>query len=208
MMEKDCQQCLELLPWYVNGSLPATQAQQVFKHLERCPHCMAEQQFLTDLRQHVREHDAPTPASDWSGLWPSLNTPSKTPKRDWKWSMMPALAAVVVCAVFIARSPQPLEQPALYRLMTSGAASDASNPHVARPAADQERMLRLLLINGHDEQLASQLFSSIDAEIVTGPSPRGVYTVALRRGVSDKNAFIEALRENKQIDFAEWVETP
>ena len=24
MMEKDCQQCLELLPWYVNGSLPAT----------------------------------------------------------------------------------------------------------------------------------------------------------------------------------------
>lgn len=88
--------------------------------------------------------------------------------------------------------------------MTSGAMSSAG----ARPAAHRERMLRLLLVNGHDVQVASRLFSSIGAEVVTGPSPRGVYTVAVRHGISDRDAFIEALRENKQIDFAEWVETP
>ena len=34
MMENQCQQYLELLPWYVNGSLSSAQARQVFDNLK------------------------------------------------------------------------------------------------------------------------------------------------------------------------------
>jgi hypothetical protein len=203
-MEKDCQQCLELLPWYVNGSLSAAQAQQIFKHLEKCAQCSAEHQFLGNLRQHVRGQDMPAPAPAWGGLEPRLHKQSNAANRDWKWSMIPAVAAVAVVAVFVVRSPQPSDQGVAYRLLTSDAVAQSEERRVAHP----ENILRLLLSSGHDKLAASQLFSSIDVEVVSGPSPRGVYTVAVRREVADREAFIQTLRNNNQIDFAEWIETP
>jgi hypothetical protein len=68
--------------------------------------------------------------------------------------------------------------------------------------------LRVLLHGSDDRHAAKQLFSSIDADVIAGPTPRGVYTLALRKNIADRDAFIASLRINSQVAFAAWVETP
>jgi len=198
-MEKICQQYLELLPWYVNGSMPAAQAQRVFQHIEDCPQCAAQMRFLSGLQQHVREQDVSTPQPSWNKLQQRLETQPRREKFPWKRGLMPAMAIAAVVAIVVVRMPSPSDQPA-YRLVTSPSPA----VHVARDAA----VLRILLASGGDRRAADQLFSSIDAELVAGPTPRGVYTLALHKNIADKDAFIASLRINSQIEFAEWVETP
>jgi len=199
-MEKNCQQCLELLPWYVNGSLPAAQAQQVFQHLAQCSQCAEEQAFLSGLQQHVREQVVATPAPPWNKLQQRLDANTRNDNHWWKRGWIPAVAMAAAVAIFAVRLPLPSGPAPTYRLMTS------STPAVH--AAHQAALLRVLLISGNDRQAAAQLFSSIDADVVAGPTPRGVFTVAMRKDIADRATFIESLRANGKIEFAEWVETP
>jgi len=199
-MEKNCQQYLELLPWYVNGSLPAAQAQQVFQHIAQCSQCAAEQQFLSDLQQHVREQGVATPAPLWSKLQRRLDAKTRNDNHWWKRGWVPAMALAAVVAIVAVRMPLSSGQAPNYRLMTSSTSAVQDTHHAA--------LLRVLLTNGNDQKAATQLFAGIDAEIVAGPTPRGVFTVALRKDIADRTSFIESLRANGKIEFAEWVETP
>jgi anti-sigma factor RsiW len=198
-MEKNCQQYLELLPWYVNGTLSSTQALQVFQHIENCPHCAQEQQFLSGLQRHLHEQDVAASAPDWSKLQQRIEKPVPFDPPWWKRGLMPAMALAAVVAIVFVRMPSPAGKPE-YRLMTS----PTTTLHAPRDAT----LLRVLLADGINRVAATQLFSSIDADVVAGPTPRGVYTLALRKNIPDRDAFIASLRINSQVAFAEWIEKP
>lgn len=199
MMEKDCQQCLELLPWYVNGSLSAAQAQQVFVHIEQCPPCAAQLRFLSSVQQQVRVHEIPTPAPVWSRLQRRLDRQAPHARRDWARAGISTAALAAVVAVVAVLMPQPADQSQAYRLLTSSTAGQA---------AQHANLLRVLPIDRVDGADALQLFSSINADVIAGPTPRGIYTLSLRHDVADREAFIATLRNNSNIDFVEWVEQP
>lgn len=44
-----------LLPWYVSGTLQATERQQVGRHLESCTSCRHELEKLTSIRRQLKE---------------------------------------------------------------------------------------------------------------------------------------------------------
>ena len=46
---------MQLLPWYLSGTLSELERKQVTAHLARCPDCLAELESLTLLRQLLRE---------------------------------------------------------------------------------------------------------------------------------------------------------
>jgi predicted anti-sigma-YlaC factor YlaD len=50
-----CEQIRELLPWYVNGSLPVHEARQVAGHVARCGSCRDELVQVMRLNVEIRE---------------------------------------------------------------------------------------------------------------------------------------------------------
>ena len=48
---------LEILPWYVNGSLSPEEARKVEAHLKDCPTCQKELQEIRTLSSGIKEHE-------------------------------------------------------------------------------------------------------------------------------------------------------
>ena len=73
----------ELLPWYANGQLDATDRAKVDAHLSSCAHC--RQQLVLD-RQLIDEFQAMTPEveSGWARLRNRVEVPATLPVRTFK----------------------------------------------------------------------------------------------------------------------------
>src|SRR5690606_37343600 len=53
-VERHCQQIDELLPWYVNRSLPGREAEIVLEHLDGCERCRDEAEWLAQVGSQLR----------------------------------------------------------------------------------------------------------------------------------------------------------
>jgi hypothetical protein len=88
----DSDPVIELLPWYLSGTLGADERRLVTEHLATCKRCRAELGSLTAIGQRVRE----------------ASRPRGRPYRRWA----PAAAATVIVAQFglllWQRSPRPV----------------------------------------------------------------------------------------------------
>ena len=64
----DCEQVRELIPWYVNGTLPGDEAAAVAQHIAQCASCRQELAQTLQLSLQVRSAIDDTPS---------------VPKRTW-----------------------------------------------------------------------------------------------------------------------------
>jgi hypothetical protein len=114
----------ELLPWYVNGTLPMGERQSAALEVASCDACAAEVDELAKIQTAMLELEATAPEPNERGLARALDAIEKEEERKrlghpwfgWWWSLTPwrralvvssALGALVVFGIFITPRPAP-----------------------------------------------------------------------------------------------------
>ncbi|HET9343823.1 MAG TPA: DUF4349 domain-containing protein [Candidatus Eremiobacteraceae bacterium] len=114
----------ELLPWYVNGTLPMGERQSAALEVASCDACAAEVDELAKIQTAMLELEATAPEPSGRGLARALDAIEKEEERKrlghpwfgWWWSLTPwrralvvssALGALVVFGIFITPKPAP-----------------------------------------------------------------------------------------------------
>ncbi len=194
----------ELLPWYVNASLSREETALVDEHLAACAACRDELARCRALSLAVRsaaqgaEGWAPSPrhfarvvarieageqrrvGARGRALLERLRSWVSDTPRPVRWAFgVQGMAALALVAVLLWRAPGPSP---IYETLSRPA-----------PAATGDRArLNLVFADETTERELRDLLHGVGGVLVGGPSPRGVYTVELPLGASDR-ARVEAI---------------
>jgi hypothetical protein len=196
----------ELLPWYVNDTLDQDERRAVHAHLQQCAECRHEEESCREMAAAVRSgHAAPSPhPAQLARLLERLDEPRPegplrailAAPRGVRFALA-AQAAVLVTLLAVVFWPA---APAPYRTLESPAASAAVT------AGGQQ--VRLVFAAEATESEIRHLLLEIGAEITSGPSPLGAYTVTLPAAgpASEPLPVVLAhLRGHPRVRFAEPV---
>ena len=201
-----------LLPWYVNGSISASERQHVDEHLTLCTHCRDELARERWIYQNMKAENAVEymPSASLQRLQARLDgvdgaehapvdapaAAAKPRDRSMPWpGLMAASVAVLAVALSLlaagrwtqygVRAAAPL-----YRTVTNPA---PHTPNAAIRAVFSPTITLSELQNILDE---AQL------RIVSGPSEAGVYSLAVNSG-RPVSASLAMLRQHAAVRFAE-----
>ena len=158
----------ELLPWFVNRSLPEAQLAQVSAHLRECEQCRRDVEFQQSLAAAAPELPAGLDMERALGrLMPRLEARPAPPQRmrafwsarSWMpWALAGQGALIAVLAVLLV-APQPA-----YKVLGAAPHGEAGNMVVAfKPEASVDDLRRLAQATG--------------ARIVDGPTVTGAYVL-------------------------------
>ena len=178
-----------LLPWLVNETLEGDELAFVRRHLDECPDCRQEVEWLRELhaaciageavpgasaafRNLRRELEAPPGAS--RDTIARLRRSQGRTRRWWQWALAAEFALIIVLGGLLLTST---EGPVLYRTLGAG---DAGKPAtgslvvVFDPATSQADVQRIL--------------RSAGARIVDGPTQANAYVLEVPVGQTDRAA--------------------
>lgn len=197
----------ELLPWYVNKTLPTERSSQVDAHIAVCADCQREIAALKALEAAVADvnEQLPRPSTnlmarvmDRVDAYENQRTRSKDKPswRSWAWIARPGfvLAEVVAIALVVAATAVFITRAS--RFESLAAQERARADAAAAQLLEQEQRYKTLAENrtDHQKDLArinvifrpeargkeiSELLLSIKASIAQGPSPLGLYVVVV-----------------------------
>jgi len=146
-----------LLPWYVNGTLAATEQARVRRHLAACADCRDNSALLSSLQSSVRHAGAVpiVPAPRPATLLAAIDRDARRPARRRMGIAAASVAALLLITVAFMvvgeRDTSPLPQ---YETVTSAPQRTtmdyvlAIRFEAATTAAERQRVLRQL--NAHD----------------------------------------------------------
>jgi hypothetical protein len=195
----------ELLPWYANGQLDATDRAKVDAHLSSCAHC--RQQLVLD-RQLIDEFQAMTPEveSGWARLRNRIEVPAPLPVRTFKprrpsplaeafaFLSRPAiatLAAAQLAFIVIAGGTLvSLSQP-VYHTLSSSTAPVSGNVLVMFRADATEKDIRGAL-------------KTASASIVDGPTPANAYV--LHVAPKQRQLALAKLQSDANVQMAQPID--
>ena len=209
----------ELLPWYVNGTLPPAERSAVEEHIAVCPRCQEEERSCRALEAgvHGAEEVAPSPhpvrlarllariddfekgdaakPSRWRRALAAAGRPLRALAANPGRGMAVAqLAVLLLIAGLIGwqqwRARQP--EPAYRTLSSPEKALAAGGPRI-----------RVLFAEEATEREIRELLLGVRGEIVAGPSPFGVYTVEVPRAGDPLATVLTHLRAQKRVRLAE-----
>ena len=206
----------EDLPFLVNGTLAQAATAHARQHLDECVDCRRDleldaaliacvrEQTIVDYAPHVSfaklavridEHEARRARRAWWRVPVRL----RVRLRD---AVILAQAVAIVVLVSVIASSAWLEPPSAYRTLTrTDVAVHADAPR-----------LRIVFDDRAQTADLRRMLGAIGAVVVDGPSPHGVFTVALRTAATDSpgeaDAVAEWLRAQPGVRLAEVVQTP
>lgn len=175
---------LEMLPWYVNGTLEARARQEVLDHLQQCQACRREIELHGMVRNRMRQSAQPPPASlaSLDRLMARIDAYESARTRRWLrrlggWlkrgmlerAIVVQAAAIVLLVGVVAWLVTRPEPPAEYRMLGA-------------PTGWQETSGPYLQVELHDSVTTAQLqvlMQQVNGRLVHGPSSSGVYRVLL-----------------------------
>lgn len=206
---------VELLPWYVNGSLGAAEHARVQAHLGACLVCRRELRRLELLARVVAEPTATQASAQAFQRLSAQIAGQRRPTRSWlqrtlgrvrtSVAPLPVAAASVVLALSIAllsamalrSEPAPLQGGQGFQTLG------------ARPPRAAELMyphLRVVLRDDIGAEGLAAWLARHQAELVDGPSEIGVLTVRVALGQRSMDSAVGAIRADLQTLFAEPVD--
>lgn len=193
----------ELLPFFINGTLSELENARVMRHVASCASCHAEldeQRRLMDLMRA-----SPQPAGDaeaaWARLERALVAASRARAQDrwvrpaWLWSLGLAAAAAMVLLLAPVVFIDPDSSTDDYRTLTSATPDPVTGSGTIRAVFIPQATV------GDIEDLLDRT----GCQIVSGPSPRGVYTLASGTSASAPHDALAALRASPLVALAEPV---
>lgn len=207
------QEVFLLLPWYVNSSLRQSELKSVESHLKVCLICKREVTALQRLALSVQTTDTLNSAAQasFSRLQHRLhqNEPEaariKTPitnrrkiSRRFSFNffklpqpVMAMMAVLVMMIVIPGYYFSTSMQNNSYRTLANSESTILSN-----------RDIHVIFDKGVDSEQIKKALIDVNAEIVDGPSPEGLYLIRLAEP-DDRIDTLTSLRNNAIIDFAE-----
>lgn len=194
----------ELLPFFVNGTLSELERARVARHVAGCANCRAAVDDERRLMEWMRA--APDLAGDaqaaWTRLARSVETESRARARErwlwpaWVWSLGLAAAAAILLLLTPLVVVDPDSRTSAYRTLGSESPDTRAGSGTIRAVFVAQATL------GDIENL----LAGTGCQIVSGPSPRGVYTLApSRAGAAAPNDVLAALRASPLVALAEPV---
>lgn len=211
------QRIWESLPWYVNRTLPPEEAAAVAEHAAACERCRDEIEACRSLAQAVVEAGelAPTPhpvrltrllrrideheagrgrpgIPGIAALLGRLRALAAPAARPLPWMLAAQLAVLVLIGALLL---WPHQEP---QFSTLSAPAVAPVPQVS---------LRVVFNRQATEEEIRRLLLSVRGEITGGPSPFGVYTVAVPAG-DPLTEVLAHLRRAPAVELAEKAVEP
>ncbi len=179
---------IELLPWLVNGTLDEVEQAQVQRHVNACPACRRQVEFLSELRAGVKDR-APADAGDLGLQRLMRSVRAQRGRRAPRW-MVPAAAAAGLLLVVQSLMLMHLqtERQGGYEPLSGAAGPDGAWLVEFAPQATEASIRALLRQAG--------------ARIVDGPSAAGLYRIELEDtapGRADPAKVMESLRAQTQV---------
>jgi hypothetical protein len=180
---------LELLPWYVNGTLAGKEREEVGRVLRSSLTCRLEHARLTRLQQLMQQDDPEHAATDraFERLISRIHR-----QRRWRGLLLRRAAAVVLVASGLAL---------WWNLDWRSASQDFETLTTPENAAANVILLRVVFAPGVPEDARRELLASYELEMAAPPTPDGVYTLAVPEG-ADARAISNALRTDPRVVFA------
>jgi hypothetical protein len=192
------EKALELIPWYVNGSLPADERRSVEEHVRECLPCRAalrEEERLSGLIS--RQDDVPlSPEHGFSDLLTRIDSRRVTPGR---FPLRPGFAfAAGLVAVAIASAVL------LPRFFVVETASDRAPFSTLSDVAESSgARIDIVFAAGIEPTEIEAILRTVRGRIVDGPTEVGRYTVAVPAADTDAlDALIENLSTHPKVRFA------
>ena len=192
---------LELLPWYVNGTLEGAERELVGRQALTSLTCRKELERLRRLHRLIQRDDAEAVAADrgFERLMERINSgasqaDARRRRRFFSWTRL-AIAASLIAAVavpFAWRADGPAKSPATYETLSRVAA-----------ARDGAR-LRVVFAAGVPQAEQDALLARHELTVVGTPTADGVVTLRLAEG-AEPAGVVDALRGDPRITF---VTTP
>ena len=189
-------EAFELLPWLVNSSLSPRERDAVEQHLAGCPVCQQEMDQQQGLQNLVRETSViPLPTSRsfnrlLSRIDASDSDSNETQHNGWRWPYLAAaavagasLTALLIIAIMDNSAP-----PEEFITLTESGSLDAAGPtlHVVFASGSSEADMRAVLLG-------------VESEIVSGPTPEGIYTVRITGNSGEVDAVLDRLRSDSRV---------
>jgi len=211
----------DLLPWYVNQTLPEGERRTVEAHLADCPRCREEILTCQRLGEVIRQaeeiapvvhparlarlleriEEEPDAASGWRGAllapWRGLISLVRATPPLARGALLVQLVLLVTLAGLALRWSRPPAAPPpapLYQTLSESAPA---------PATPETPRLRLVFAGGTSEREVRDLLLRIRGQIVSGPSALGVYTVEVPAGPDPLEKVLTHLRAQPQVSLAE-----
>lgn len=199
--EIDDRALLELLPWYLNGTLDDQERANVEALLLRSAEAREELEVLRRLAAAVREqeqdHSAGQPAPfelGWARLQRSLQQEARpAPRRDW-WKPGLAAAAALVIALQLGILMRPAQTDSDWRMLSGGQEQVLSGGY----------RVQLRFVEHAQWQQIRALLLELDAVLVDGPSALGVVQVHVPADArfADGQALLQWLQQRAVVKHA------
>ena len=202
IIEKDHDTIFELIPWYVNGSLPDADSQIIEHHSADCAECRDEIERQSGIAAGVcllepLKADAATKARSWEQLSARIAAEQRaqTPARDWKaWlpsfrgltALASACAAILLVAIVFTGTNEPTDGE--FQTLTS----------------DSQTVSELIMFQiapGTDAVALQNVLAEHGLTLVGEPSDNGVYRAMASAG-ADLAAKADALMATPEVLFA------
>ena len=184
----------DLLPWYVNGSLSATELADVESHIKDCKQCQQEITLLQAMQEVAgQEVDALPTEFAWQRLRRDIRQlpvdEKIRTKNFWPWAAATAAMLIIVVQTAIIVDLGQLESTyTLAGLQAQGAIAQVR----FHPESTEEDIRAALL--------------AVEAEIVAGPGASGIYRIRLADDKDDP-VFEQKLRVlSRQSDLVQFIE--
>ena len=192
---------LQLLPWYLNGTLEGEELAVVEALLLRSAEAREELEVLRRLAAAVREQEkvhsaGQTPPFElgWARLQRSLQQEQPAlPKRDW-WRPGLAVAAALVLALQVGILTRPAQTDSDWRMLSGGQEQVLSGGY----------RVQLRFVEHAQWQQIRALLLELDAVLVDGPSALGVVQVHVPadQRFADGQALLRWLQQQAVVQHA------
>ncbi|HEV7516702.1 MAG TPA: zf-HC2 domain-containing protein [Thermoanaerobaculia bacterium] len=232
--ERQHRRICELIPWYVNGTLPAAERRGVDEHAAVCRRCQGELAAASEMARAIQSAEAAAPSphpaqlarllgridtheAERTGTARPLGTGQALARplygfaalldstpRRMRHLLAAELAAVLALASILAWHLRTPTSPASPAPAAIYHTLSSDAPVTVAPGTVA---IRVLFAEGATAARIQQILAGIRGQVTAGPSPLGAYVVAVPAGpgADPVELVLAHLRQQPEVSFAARV---